>query len=56
MSGSIIVGYDGSEGSALALRWAAQAAQQRGRTLEVITTWTMPSADLGIGASGTLQG
>lgn len=53
--GSIIVGYDGSEGSTLALRWAAQAAQQRGRTLELVTTWSMPSADLGIGATGTLQ-
>lgn len=55
MSGSVIVGYDGSEGSTLALRWAAQAAKDRGRTLEVITSWTMPAADLGIGASSTLQ-
>jgi nucleotide-binding universal stress UspA family protein len=53
--GSIIVGYDGSEGSTLALRWAAQTAKERGRTLEVVTTWSMPSADLGIGAAGTLQ-
>ncbi len=53
--GSIIVGFDGSEGSTQALRWAAQAAKERGRTLEVITTWSMPSADLGIGAAGTLQ-
>jgi nucleotide-binding universal stress UspA family protein len=55
MSGSIIVGFDGSEGSRLALMWAAKAAKDRGRTLEVITTWSMPSADLGIGASSTLQ-
>ena len=55
MSGSVIVGYDGSEGSTHALRWAAQAAKDRGRTLEVITTWTMPAADLGIGAPGSLQ-
>lgn len=53
--GSIIVGYDGSEGSTLALRWAAQAAEQRARTVEVVTTWSMPSADLGIGAGATLQ-
>ncbi|MEZ5184887.1 MAG: universal stress protein [Candidatus Nanopelagicales bacterium] len=55
MSGSIIVGYDGSRGSADALRWAAQAAKQRDRNLHIITTWTMPAADLGIGASSTLQ-
>ncbi len=55
MSGSVIVGFDGSEGSRHALKWAAKAAKDRGRTLEVITTWTMPAADLGIGASSTLQ-
>ncbi len=55
MSGQIIVGYDGSEGSARALKWAATTATQRGRTLEVITTWTMPAADLGIGASALVQ-
>lgn len=55
MDGSIIVGYDGSDGSEVALRWATNAAKQRGRTLEVITTWSMPAADIGIGASSTLQ-
>lgn len=55
MSGSIIVGYDGSEGSTLALTWAAKTASQRNRTLEVITTWSMPAADLGIGASAMVQ-
>ena len=55
MPGSVIVGYDGSDGSLLALKWAAAAAAQRGRMLEVLTTWTMPAADLGIGASATLQ-
>ncbi|HQR80993.1 MAG TPA: universal stress protein, partial [Actinomycetota bacterium] len=55
MSGSLVVGFDGSEGSAQALRWAAEAAKERGRMLHVITTWTMPAADLGIGASATLQ-
>lgn len=55
MSGSVIVGYDGSEGSALALQWAATTAVQRGRTLEVVTTWSMPPADLGMGASALVQ-
>lgn len=55
MSESVVVGFDGSEGSTQALRWAAEAAKQRGRMLQVITTWNMPAADLGIGASATLQ-
>jgi nucleotide-binding universal stress UspA family protein len=55
MSGQIIVGFDGSEGSALALKWAATTAAQRGRTLEVVTTWSMPAADIGIGASALVQ-
>lgn len=55
MSGSIIVGYDGSAGSKLALDWATKAAQDRGRMLEVVSTWSMPAADLGIGAPSTLQ-
>lgn len=55
MSGQIIVGFDGSEGSALALKWAAATAAQRGRMLEVVTTWSMPAADIGIGASALVQ-
>lgn len=55
MSGQVIVGYDGSEGSELALRWAAITAKQRGRTLEVLTTWSMPAADLGMGAAALVQ-
>lgn len=55
MSESVVVGFDGSEGSTQALRWAAEAAKQRGWMLQVITTWNMPAADLGIGASATLQ-
>lgn len=55
MSGQIIVGYDGSEGSTLALKWAAATAKQRGRTLEVLTTWSMPAADLGMGAAALVQ-
>lgn len=55
MPGAVIVGYDGSDGSVLALRWAVQAAAARHRMLQVVTTWTMPAADLGIGASSTVQ-
>jgi nucleotide-binding universal stress UspA family protein len=55
MSGQIIVGYDGSAGSTAALEWAATTAEQRGCTLEIVTMWSMPAADLGIGASATMQ-
>lgn len=55
MSESLIVGFDGSEGSTDALRWAAKTAKERDWMLYVLTTWTMPAADLGIGASATLQ-
>lgn len=55
MAESVIVGFDGSERSVLALRWAATAAQQRGRLLQVLTTWEMPSTDIGIGAPATMQ-
>ena len=55
MSGQIIVGFDGSEGSALALKWAATTAAQRARTLEIVTTWSMPAADVGLGASALVQ-
>lgn len=55
MSGSILVGFDGSEGSERALRWAAVTASQRARSLDVVTTWSIPPADLGMGASALVQ-
>ena len=36
----IVVGVDGSDGSEIALRWAADEAEYRGATLVVVTTWT----------------
>jgi nucleotide-binding universal stress UspA family protein len=38
----IVVGYDGSEGSLRALRWAMEEARTRGATLQVIHTWHYP--------------
>ena len=38
----ILVGVDGSEESAAALRWAAALAAEVGATIEVITTWQTP--------------
>ena len=37
--GEIVVGIDGSEGSLLALRWAAREARLRGARLRVLTAW-----------------
>lgn len=38
--GSIVVGFDGSEGSRRALDWAAKEAAVRGVPLEVVQAWT----------------
>ncbi len=42
MSGRIVVGVDGSEGAADALRWAAEEARLRGATLDVVYAWAFP--------------
>ncbi len=39
----IVVGVDGSEGSADALRWAAGQAQLTGASLRAIASWRWPS-------------
>jgi nucleotide-binding universal stress UspA family protein len=36
----IVVGYDGSKGSELALEWAAREARLRGVPLSVVRAWT----------------
>lgn len=43
MSGRIVVGVDGSGGARTALRWAAQEAQLRGASLEVVLVWQFPA-------------
>ncbi len=49
MSGRIVVGVDGSEGSVAALGWAAQEARSRGAALTIVTAWEFPhSAYLGM--------
>jgi nucleotide-binding universal stress UspA family protein len=42
MSGRIVVGVDGSETAALALRWAAEEAKLRDASLDVVHAWTYP--------------
>src|ERR1017187_4487286 len=39
----IVVGVDGSEGSAHALRWAARQARLTGAALEAVTAWQYPA-------------
>ena len=40
MPGKIVVGIDGSEHAAAALRWAAEEAALRTATLEAVHAWT----------------
>jgi nucleotide-binding universal stress UspA family protein len=48
--GTIVVGVDGSAPSLRALRWAAEEASARGRSLEVIHVWERPQAYAPLGA------
>ena len=43
MTGTIVVGVDGSEGSRQALRWAVSEAALRGATVQAVATWQVPS-------------
>lgn len=49
MSKPIVVGYDGSSVSELALEWAARAAAERNLQLEILVAWSMPPANVGSG-------
>ena len=40
----VVVGVDGSEGSLVALRWAAHEAARRSRPLQVVTCAQLPMA------------
>jgi nucleotide-binding universal stress UspA family protein len=44
IDGGILVGHDGSENAAVALRAAADMAKRYGRTLHVVRTWAMSTA------------
>jgi len=46
MTYDIVAGYDGSPGSAQAVRWAAQEALARGTTLTVCLAWKPDHMDL----------
>lgn len=44
----IVVGVDGSDGSARALRWAVEEARRWDATVEAIHTWSPPYAGVGV--------
>lgn len=47
----VVVGFDGSEISEAALRWAADHAARRGARLEVVRAWVSPMSDLPTGVT-----
>jgi len=51
----VVVGYDGSQVSAEAVRFAAQEARIRGLGLEVVTVWDQPTVDLGMGSGAVVD-
>lgn len=44
IDGGVVVGYDGSECAAGAVRWAAEQAAALGRPLHVVRCWSMTTA------------
>jgi nucleotide-binding universal stress UspA family protein len=57
VSGTIVIGVDGSASSDAALRWALEEARLRGASLRAVYAWEPPplevgSVDLGLGAPG----
>lgn len=55
MYSPIVVGYDGSPVSDLAVKWAAQTASIRGSDLHVVCVWNIPPTELGIGMGYSLN-
>lgn len=49
MSKPVLVGYDGSATSQLAVAWAVTAAAQRSAPLTIVTTWAVPGLPYGMG-------
>jgi nucleotide-binding universal stress UspA family protein len=51
MSGSVVVGVDGSETSLLAVRWATREAEIREDALRLVSAWDMPTFGFSFGAA-----
>ncbi len=52
---SVVVGYDGSDISEIAVRFAVDEARMRGLDLLVLTAWDQPTVDLGMGAGAAID-
>ncbi|MFJ9453880.1 universal stress protein [Kitasatospora sp. NPDC101447] len=46
MTGSVVVGFDGSPESLAAAEWAAREAQRRGLPLRILQAWPLPKRDV----------
>lgn len=53
-TGPVVVGVDGSTGSAAALRWAVAEAERRGTTAVAVHAWSLPS-DVEYAGSGDVD-
>lgn len=52
---SVVVGYDGSDGSERALQWAAEEARLRGLPLQILSVWEEPMVDMGFGGGAIID-
>lgn len=52
---SVVVGYDGSDGSERALQWAVEEAKLRGLPLRIVVVWEEPMVDMGFGGGAIID-
>jgi len=52
---SVVVGYDGSDGSERALQWAVEEAKLRAVPLQITVVWEEPMVDMGFGGGAIID-
>ncbi len=52
---SLVVGYDGSDGSERALQWAVEEAKLRAVPLQIVVVWEEPMVDMGFGGGAIID-
>ena len=52
---SLVVGYDGSDGSERALQWAVEEAKLRAVPLQIVVVWEEPVVDMGFGGGAIID-
>ena len=52
---SVVVGYDGSDGSERALQWAVEEAKLRAVPLQIAVVWEEPMVDMGFGGGAIID-